>query len=484
MSAPRIAGLSVELYESSVHLRLPFRFGAVTVREAPQAFVRIRLKLADGREAFGQTAELMVPKWFDKNPALSNDDNFDQLRLSLSLAANAYGQQAKGATAFGLVVATYDALIAEGARAGLNSLTTSFGAAQMDKAVLDALCRIEGVSVFDALRSNLPGIDATLTPDLADADIASSLGEARAQPTVHVRHTVGMIDALTAADRPASERIDDGLPETLEEVIAAYGHHYFKLKVGGSVEDDVERLTATARVLDARAGDYSVSIDGNEQYDSGDGVAELLRAIRQEPNLASLARRILFVEQPIRRSAALSTDISALSALCTVTIDESDGDLGAFPAARALGYAGVSSKACKGLYKSFLNKARARKWSSEGPTTYFMSGEDLTCQAGLAVQQDLALVAALGLKHVERNGHHYVRGMAGASPQQQRSFLTKHSDLYRDIGNSISLRIEAGQVAIGSLAGVGFASAAEPDWPTMCEMACGSAGTQKTARAS
>ena len=41
-----------------------------------------------------------------------------------------------------------------------------------------------------------------------------------------------------------------------------------------------------------------------------------------------------------------------------------------------------------------------------------MTGEDLTTQAGLAVQQDLALVNLLGITHVERNGHHYVNGMA------------------------------------------------------------------------
>ena len=43
---------------------------------------------------------------------------------------------------------------------------------------------------------------------------------------------------------------------------------------------------------------------------------------------------------------------------------------------------------------------------------YFMSAEDLTTQAGLSVQQDLALVNLLGIGHVERNGHHYVNGMA------------------------------------------------------------------------
>ena len=40
-------------------------------------------------------------------------------------------------------------------------------------------------------------------------------------------------------------------------------------------------------------------------------------------------------------------------------IDESDDGLDAFPRARALGYAGVSSKMCKGLYKSLLNRRGA-----------------------------------------------------------------------------------------------------------------------------
>ena len=59
-----------------------------------------------------------------------------------------------------------------------------------------------------------------------------------------------------------------------------------------------------------------------------------------------------------------------------------------------------------------------------------MSAEDLTCQAGVAVQQDLALVALLGITHVERNGHHYVNGMAGASDAEQAVFLAGYPDLY------------------------------------------------------
>ena len=74
----------VRLYERDVHLRMPFRFGVVTLTEAPQCFVRVRIELADGRSQWGGAAELLAPKWFDKNLALSNEDNFDQLRLSLA----------------------------------------------------------------------------------------------------------------------------------------------------------------------------------------------------------------------------------------------------------------------------------------------------------------------------------------------------------------------------------------------------------------
>ena len=40
-----------------------------------------------------------------------------------------------------------------------------------------------------------------------------------------------------------------------------------------------------------------------------------------------------------------------------------------FRAPSSLGYRGVSSKSCKGLYKSLLNAARARAWNHrEGRT--------------------------------------------------------------------------------------------------------------------
>ena len=89
MSAPKLKLIAADFFERPVKLRLPFRFGVVTLTEAPQVFVRARIKLADGREGEGVSAELLVPKWFDKSPALTNEQNFDQLRTRLRMARTA-----------------------------------------------------------------------------------------------------------------------------------------------------------------------------------------------------------------------------------------------------------------------------------------------------------------------------------------------------------------------------------------------------------
>src|SRR5213595_3991279 len=149
----------ISFFEREVRLRLPFRFGVVTLTSAPQAFVRARIALEDGKEDVGAAAEMLVPKWFDKDPALSNEQNIDQLRASLALARDAY-LAAGDNTAFGHWIDNYGPQIALGATQGMNSLTACFGPALIDRALLDALCRALGVSFYEAVRSNLPGISA------------------------------------------------------------------------------------------------------------------------------------------------------------------------------------------------------------------------------------------------------------------------------------------------------------------------------------
>ena len=465
--APTFSIESVELFERPVKLRMPFRFGVVTLTAAPQAFVRARIRLDDGRWAEGMAAELMAPKWFDKNPDLSNDDNFEQLRNALRIARGLYTDGGVD-SAFGHFARHYRAQIARGAQQGLNSLVANYGPALVDRAVLDALCRALQLPFHELIRRNLAGIQVTpLTPDLAGFDLDAFVAALRPAEKIAARHTVGLVDPITADD--AHDAVGDGLPETLEEVVSTYGHRWFKLKVAGNVDADVARLLRIAQVLDRIDGGYRSTLDGNEQYDSIDGVQQLWQRMRDEPGLRRLCDSVIFIEQPIKRAAALAQDVSALSAQKPVILDESDDSLDAFVRGRERGYLGVSSKTCKGLYKSILNRARCAKWNAEaGHERYLMSAEDLTIQAGLALQQDLALVSLLGITHVERNGHHYVNGMSALGAGEQQAFLDAHPDLYERSHGAVRLRLRGGELAIGSLhRGAGFASGAAPDWNSL-----------------
>ena len=459
----------IGIYERDVRLRMPFRFGVVTLTEAPQAFVRARIRLENGKQAEGGAAELLAPKWFDKDPALSNEQNFDQLRASIALARDSYLASGDN-TAFGHSIDIYGPQIAIGATQGMNNLVACYGPALIDRALLDALCRALGLSFFQAIQKNVPAITAPgWQADLGQFDMDEFLFGLKPRQTIAARHTVGLVDPITAAD--LKNPLADGLPETLEQVIERYGHRWFKLKVGGDLKADVERLSAIAAVLDRIADPYHASLDGNEQYNDVDEVVELWKRIGREPALKRLASSVVFIEQPIKRSRALAGDVSLLAEDKPVIIDESDDSLEAFPRARRLGYTGVSSKTCKGIYKSILNAARCRLWNmEEGSSRYFMTGEDLTIQAGLALQQDLALVSVLGLTHVERNGHHYVNGMAGLPEAEQQAFLGAHEDLYERSHGAVRPKILNGELQIRSLGCTGYASAVLPDWTSMRSM--------------
>ena len=79
--------------------------------------------------------------------------------------------------------------------------------------------------------------------------------------------------------------------------------------------------------------------------------------------------------------------MQALGAERPVIIDESDGPLDAFVTGRALGYSGVSSKACKGVWRSFINLARCRAWNeAEGRERFFIPNKPAFLGLSMAVQ--------------------------------------------------------------------------------------------------
>jgi hypothetical protein len=448
----RIAVRDVAFFERPVRFVRPFRFGAVVINDTPQMFVRVEIEVEGKGSSVGASAELLVPKWFDKRAQLSPDETVEELRRSLVIARDLYLSGSSFETAFGLHARRIAAQVEACAREDIPPLAAAYGPAEIDKAVLDALLRALGVNFFDGMAQNIAGIDARLSPDLRDDDIAKFLAGCRRLERVAVRHTVGLDDRIEGKG---------GVADAVENA----GARYFKLKLNGDPEHDAARLTRIGNELATLPHDCRVTLDANEQYSDLTALAALVDRLDHDSGLRPIAAKLLYIEQPMPRDITRQSPLGSL-ARRNLIIDEADDSYDAFPHARALGYRGISSKSCKGIYKSIVNATRAAKWSGEREK-FFVSGEDLTCQAGLCVQQDLALGALIGVTHAERNGHHYVDGFSDTPAPEAEAFRAAHPDLYVREGDSVRLSIHDGDLLTGSLTSPGFATGVHPDWSAL-----------------
>ena len=450
--APRLKLRDIAFFERPVQFARPFRFGAITLHATPQLFVRVEIEVEGRGTAVGASAELLVPKWFDKRPELSPAQTVDGLRRSLEIARGLYLARTGYLTAFDLHASCIGAQIATCAKKNIPPLAAAYGPAEIDKAVLDAVLRAVETNFFDGMAGNIAGIDARLSPDLKETDITTFLAGRKPLPRVAIRHTVGLDDTVEGKD---------GVADAHENA----GARYFKLKLSGDPAADAARLARIGKELDTLGHGYKVTLDANEQYADLAALQALIDRVDRDPGLGPIASRLLYIEQPMPRDITRQSPLGSLAAHGFI-IDEADDSYDAFPAARALGYHGISSKSCKGLYKSVVNATRAAKWSADGGT-FFVTGEDLTCQAGLAVQQDLALGAFIGVTHAERNGHHYVDGFGETPAAEAAAFAAAHPDLYADAGQGIRLSIHNGDLLTGSLTATGFATSVHPDWSAL-----------------
>ena len=153
------------------------------------------------------------------------------------------------------------------------------------------------------------------------------------------------------------------------------------------------------------------------------------------------------LDDSVRESIASSKYIPAL------IIDESDAEIGSVPRALDIGYAGCSHKNCKGIVKGIANAALLQHRNRQDPgTNLILSGEDLANVGPIALLQDLTVMALLGITHVERNGHHYFKGLSMLPEEIQKQVLEDHSDLYTEHEKGFpTLNIQNGRIEIASL---------------------------------
>jgi hypothetical protein len=440
----RLRVRDVEVFLRRVKTRMPFRYGKAEVTGQPYAHLRVRCEPG----VTGVSAAALPPLWFDKRPGLTHEDTIRELLRSIAIASEVY-RGAEDAGAWNLHHSCAPEALRRAAAEGMNDLSAGFGVALLDAAVIDALCRLAGRTFHQGLKEDLFGLGSLVGAIVPKTPL----------PKIAVRHTVGLSDPITPSDVTAP--VSDGLPEALTEVVRTYRVRWFKIKLSGDITAALDRLRRIAEVLDGDAGDYQVTLDGNEQFHDMAEVVELARKIEAREWLKNLWQRTAWIEQPVDRKESLTPEVApSLQRIPKpVIIDESDGTDDAVDRALAVGYRGISAKNCKGVFRTLHS---FRRCAEKGAV---LSSEDLMNIPVVPLHQDLCVAAALGIPHSERNGHHYIRAFEYFSPKEKETAIRDFPELYR--ADRPTVCVKDGAIDVSGINAFGFGVRSEPDWDSL-----------------
>ncbi|MCB1120942.1 MAG: hypothetical protein KJT03_05300 [Verrucomicrobiae bacterium] len=446
--------------------RLTFAIGSgQSAKRRPRAILLVRLLLSDdrGRTTWGISGDRPSFGWLDKRTGFTPEQKLERLFQLVRGARDIYLNDSFDSP-FEHWLKCHREIVRLGAVQNHESLSSTYASALMERAMLDAFCRLHGVSMFDALKQGLLNPDFTSLDSALDGIKFTDLLPLQPRTSFHIRHTVGLSDPLRDSDIAPEQRINDGEPESLEAYARRDGLRYFKVKIGGNSEQDLERLERIWSVL-VELDMPTLTLDGNESYTNIDAFACFVELL--EDRLLGLYQHIAFIEQPLTRELTMDRETAAviqrISREKPLIIDEADADLDSFARAREVGYLGVSHKNCKGFFKSLLNRLRCHV---AGPET-FQSAEDLSLMPLAPLHQDFAALGILDISHCERNGHHYGLGLSHLTKGEQGMALEHHPDLYIRRGSQVFLNIRQGQVNCASLQCPGFGVKFQPDWESL-----------------
>ncbi len=262
-------------------------------------------------------------------------------------------------------------------------LAQRVAASPTEAAIHDAYGKALGKNSYDLLGPEFAHGDlSTYLTDEFAGEYLDRYTLRQPKPSMPLYHLVGALDPLTDAD--VETRLDDALPETLPEWIAADGLTHLKIKLNGDdLAWDVARVVSIQRVASeaqaARDGSSGSSMnlcysaDFNEKCANVDYVLDFLAKLREQSPEA--LRRLQYIEQPTHRDLRANPEnrMHRAAEIKPVVIDESLIDLDSLLLSRELGYSGVALKACKGHSEALMMGAAAQKYGM------FLCVQDLTC---------------------------------------------------------------------------------------------------------
>jgi L-alanine-DL-glutamate epimerase-like enolase superfamily enzyme len=445
-SKPRDARIvAVDHQFEEFRYRTPYQFGGRSVDRVTILNVNCRVRAGDGREAWGFGSMTLGNAW--AFPAASQDAGLGAMTaLAGELAAVTRDCDDAGhpIDLFRALEPVYLGAAARLSRSrGLSvpipKLCTLVVASAFDAAVHDAYGKAFGVSCYETYRPAFMRRD--LSVDLGPnfkGEYLDRYVPATPRPRMPVFHSVGASDPLDAGD--VRTRIDDGLPNTLEEWIPRDGLLGFKIKLnGGDLAADFDRVVRIDRVVARaqaarRVGDWKYSLDFNEGCPNVAYLLEFLRRVREATPTGF--DRILYIEQPTARD--LQKDranvMHEAAGLRPVVIDESLTDLESLMLARAMGYTGVALKACKGQSQAMLMAAAAQKYGM------FLCVQDLTCPGASLIHSAGIAARVPGNAGLEANARQFV-------PSANRAWEARFPGLFT---------IHDGMMNTGQLTGPGL----------------------------
>lgn len=450
--------------------RMPFNYGIASMTEAPHLFVTAEMNV-DGLKIKGISSDGLLPKWFTKNPDQSYKDEIQEMIKVIKKARELAMEASESESVFDLWHGIYTKQKEWGDTLKIPGLLRNFGVSMIERAIIDGYCKAKKVSLREVLKNNLLKIElGKIYNELKNIE-PSNLNRFDGIDTMFVRHTVGLSDYLRVSEINIEERLNDGLPQTLEDCIKIYGLKRFKIKISGDIKKDIERLIEISSIIkENNICDYGFTLDGNENFENAEDFVRLWESLRKESILEDFLSHLIFVEQPIKRNTALSEETKKTFAKWQnkppMIIDESDSEIGSVVQALECGYLGTSHKNCKGVIKGIANECLLKHRELISGTKYIISGEDLANIGPVALLQDLVVSSLLGINHIERNGHHYFKGLSMFPTSVQENIFNAHGDLYKFHEEGfVTLNIIHGQIRLDSLLNspFGFNFDIEPD---------------------
>ena len=394
--------------------RTPIKFGGRVLDRATILNVDCTVRTRDGRVAKGFGSTPLGNIWSFPSKTMSYDQTLRAMKTHAEEMAKITGSYSEYGHPIDINVALEPAYLKAAADTSMRL--------HLDEPI-PKLCSLVTASAFDAAvhdafgKAHRLNCYHTYGPEFMRYDLSHYLGpeykglfpskflSAEPKARMPLYHLVSAIDPIEESD--ITQRVGDGLPETLPEWIRYNGLTHLKIKLNGDNRKwDVERVLRVDKVTtqtQAARGvrDWVYSLDFNEKCPNVEYLIDFLNEVKQKS--PGGYARIQYVEQPTARDlkAHPENQMHAAAKLVPVVIDESLTDVDALRTALAMGYTGAALKACKGQTHMVLISSIGVKHK------LFLCVQDLTC-VGASLIHSAGIAAHIpGVAAIESNGRQY-----------------------------------------------------------------------------